>query len=316
MRIIRDYNFVVPQDQGAAVAIGNFDGVHKGHLSVIELARTISMADNCPLGVMTFEPHPRSYFAPDAPSFRLMNATARANRLEKLGVDKLYELNFNAALSNLSAEEFCTNVIVGGLNLSHVVVGGDFAFGKGRSGNFDTLTEFGEKLGFGVTQAPLIADEHGAFSSTSIRTALSDGRPEDAARMLGHWHRIEGAVEGGDQRGRDMGYPTANLSLDGLHLPKFGVYAVLVDILDGPLAGEYQGAASIGLRPTFGGTVPNLEVFLFDFSGDLYGANLSVGLIAFQRPELKFDTVEALTRQIDEDCVESLRILADVSRSG
>ncbi len=310
MRIIRDYQYISDADKGAAVAIGNFDGVHRGHQSVIDLARGKAVDLGCPLGILTFEPHPREYFAPNAPSFRLMNAEARAHRLEKLGVERLYELNFNAALSSLTATEFAKDVIVGGFGLKHVVIGSDFFFGKNRGGTADMLVEMGAEMGFGVTIAPLVADDLGEFSSTNIRNALTAGEPEHAARMLGHWHRIEGKVVGGDQRGRDLGYPTANLAIDGLHPPKFGVYAVLVDVLEGPHKGHYHGAASIGLRPTFGGEFPNLEVFIFDFSGDIYGADISVALVGFQRPELKFDSLEALITQIDEDCIESKKILA------
>jgi riboflavin kinase / FMN adenylyltransferase len=310
MRIIRDYQYVSEADKGASAAIGNFDGVHLGHQSVIDLARSKSIDLNCPLGVLTFEPHPREYFAPDAPSFRLMNAEGRAHRLEKLGVKRLYELNFNAAISGLTAKEFARDVIKGGFGLKHVVVGADFSFGKGREGNAEMLADMGRDMGFGVTIAPLVTDALGEFSSTNIRAALSDGRPEDAARMLGHWHRIDGRVVGGDQRGRDLGYPTANLAIDGLHPPKFGVYAVLIDILEGPHEGQYHGAASIGMRPTFGGDFPNLEVYIFDFSGDIYGIAISVALVAFQRPELKYDTLDALIKQIDADCVESRTILA------
>ena len=293
---------------GATVAIGNFDGVHLGHQSVIELAR--KAAPDAPLGVMTFEPHPREYFAPDAPPFRLMRADTRAHRLEKLGVERLYELNFNTALSSLTPEEFARDVISEGLGLAHVVVGADFCFGKGRAGNAEDLQRFGEQYGFGVTIAPLMEYSEHAVSSTAIRNALSEGRPADAKEMLGHWHRIEGVVIGGEQRGRELGFPTANMSIDGLHQPRFGVYAVLVDVLDGPHAGSYHGAASIGVRPMFGGVVPNIETFLFDFSGDLYGATLSVGLVEFLRPELKFDGLEALTAQMDADCAQAREILA------
>ena len=312
MRIVRDYQFTTDHDKGAAVAIGNFDGVHLGHRTVIDLAKSAAKSQIAPLGILTFEPHPREYFAPDAPPFRLMNAAARAHRLEKLGVDILYELNFNAALSALSAEEFARDVLAGGFGLNHVVVGADFCFGKGRSGTADDLVDFGKTYGFGTTIAEIKADAKGEFSSTNIRKALSEGHPEDACRMLGHWHRIDGEVVAGDQRGRDLGFPTANLPIDGLHLPKFGVYAVLVDVLSGPHQGQYQGAASIGVRPTFGGDFPNLEVFLFDFSGDLYGADLSVALVAFQRPEEKFDDLPALIRQMDLDCEESRRILTSL----
>jgi len=308
MRIVRDYEFVEDQDRGATVAIGNFDGVHLGHQSVIELAR--KAAPDAPLGVMTFEPHPREYFAPDAPPFRLMRAETRAHRLEKLGVERLYELNFNTALSSLTPEEFARDVISEGLGLAHVVVGADFCFGKGRAGDAEDLQRFGEQYGFGVTIAPLMEYSEHAVSSTAIRNALSEGRPADAKEMLGHWHRIEGVVIGGEQRGRELGFPTANMSIDGLHQPRFGVYAVLVDVLDGPHAGSYLGAASIGVRPMFDGEVPNIETFLFDFSGDLYGATLSVGLVAFLRPELKFDGLDALIAQMDADCAEARELLA------
>ncbi|OBY26107.1 bifunctional riboflavin kinase/FAD synthetase [Leisingera sp. JC1] len=308
MRIVRDYQFVEHQDRGATVAIGNFDGVHLGHQSVIELAR--KAAPGAPLGVMTFEPHPREYFAPDAPPFRLMRAETRAHRLEKLGVERLYELNFNTALSSLTPEEFARDVISEGLGLAHVVVGADFCFGKGRAGNAEDLQRFGEQYGFGVTIAPLMEYSEHAVSSTAIRNALSEGRPADAKEMLGHWHRIEGTVIGGEQRGRELGFPTANMSIDGLHQPCFGVYAVLVDVLDGPHKGSYHGAASVGVRPMFGGVVPNIETFVFDFSGDLYGATLSVGLVAFLRPEMKFDGLDALIAQMDADCAEARDILA------
>ena len=279
MRIIRDYQFVAPEDRGASVAIGNFDGVHLGHQAVIEIAKAAGKSLSAPLGILTFQPHPRQYFAPEAPSFRLMSAQARSNRLAKLGVERLYELNFNAAMSALSPREFAQLVIADGLGLTHVVVGADFCFGKGRAGNVDDLVAFGKEMGFGVTVAPLLSNAVGEVSSTAIRDALSDGRPRDAATQLGHWHRIEGPVIGGEQRGRELGYPTANMALDGLHLPKLGVYAVLVEILEGPFKGEYHGAASLGVRPMFGENTPNLETFIFDFSGDLYGTKLSIGLV-------------------------------------
>ncbi|WP_299944051.1 bifunctional riboflavin kinase/FAD synthetase [uncultured Ruegeria sp.] len=309
MQIIRDFQFIEPEDRGASVAIGNFDGVHLGHQSVIELARNAE--PNAPLGVMTFEPHPREYFAPDAPPFRLMRGNARAHRLEKLGVRKLYELPFNAALAGLSPEAFAKNVICDGLGLSHIVVGADFCFGKGRSGTPQDLIDFGEEFGFGVTIAPLMERSDNVVSSTAIRTALSEGRPRDAATMLGHWHRIEGEVVGGEQRGRELGFPTANMSIEGLHPPKFGVYAVLVDVLDGPHQGSYRGAASVGTRPMFHGEVPNIETYLFDFSGDLYGSTLSVGLVDYLRPEMTFDSLDGLISQMDADCARARKILAN-----
>ena len=285
--------------------MGNFDGVHLGHRSVIDLARGAA-----PLGVITFEPHPRQVFQPDAPPFRLMNAEARANRLAKLGVDHLYQLQFNKALAALTPEEFAREVLVEGLAISHILVGADFCFGKDRAGKAADLQALGARFGFATTIAPLLAIEGQEVSSTAIRTALAEGRPGDAAAMLGHLHRIEGEVVHGEKRGRELGYPTANMALTGLHLPRFGVYAVKVDVLGGPQAGAYMGAASLGVRPMFQGQVPNLETYLLDFKGDLYGHHLSVALVDFLRPEMKFDGLPALITQMEADCARAREILA------
>ena len=306
MRIITTWKGLDPADRGASVAMGNFDGVHRGHQAVIGLAR----AADAPLGVVTFEPHPRQVFSPEAPPFRLMNAAARAHRLEKLGVQRIYQLPFTGDLAGLTPRAFATEVLAQGLGVAHVVVGADFCFGKGRAGSVADLRALGEELGFRVTVADLVADGNDEISSTAIRQSLTEGRPRDAARMLGHWHRIEGPVLHGDKRGRDLGFPTANMSLAGLHLPRFGVYAVKVDVLSGPHVGSYGGAASLGVRPTFGVNAPNLETFLFDFAGDLYGADLSIALIDFLRPELAFTSLPALVTQMDDDCTRAREILA------
>ncbi|KAJ29955.1 bifunctional riboflavin kinase/FAD synthetase [Sulfitobacter pontiacus] len=308
MEIIRDYQFVSASDQGATAAIGNFDGVHLGHRSVIDMAR--AALPDAPLGVVTFEPHPREYFAPDAPPFRLMGAEARAHQLQKIGVDKLYELGFDAALSSLSPRAFAQEVIVDGLGLRHVVVGADFRFGKARAGTAEQLQAFGAEMGFGVTIAPLMAKGPDTVSSTAIRNALTEARPRDAAAMLGHWHRVEGPILHGEKRGRELGYPTANMSIDGLHPPAFGVYAVLVDVLEGPQAGRYHGVASLGVRPMFGENKANLETFIFDFKGDLYGKHVSVALVDHLRGEEKFDSLDALITQMDADSAQARSILA------
>lgn len=292
-------------DRGASVAMGNFDGVHLGHQAVIDLARR----PDAPLGIITFEPHPREFFAPDAPPFRLMNAEARTHRLEKLGVKRLYELPFTAALAGMEAEGFVAKVLVGGLGIAHVTVGADFCFGKGRKGTVETLRRMGADLGFGVTIAELVALDGTEISSTAIRTALAEGRPRDAAHMLGHWHRIEGAVQHGDKRGKGLGFPTANMGVSGLHLPKLGVYAVKVDILTGPHKGTHNGAASLGVRPMFGENLPNLETYIFDFGGDLYGQHLSVALVDYLRPEMTFDGLDALVTQMNADCDRARAIL-------
>ncbi len=308
MEIIRDYQFVSASDQGATAAIGNFDGVHLGHRSVIDMAR--AALPDAPLGGVTFEPHPREYFAPDAPPFRLMGAEARAHQLQKIGVDKLYELGFDAALSGLSPRAFAQEVIVDGLGLRHVVVGADFRFGKARAGTAEQLQAFGAEMGFGVTIAPLMAKGPDTVSSTAIRNALTEARPRDAAAMLGHWHRVEGPILHGEKRGRELGYPTANMSIDGLHPPAFGVYAVLVDVLEGPQAGRYHGVASLGVRPMFGENKANLETFIFDFKGDLYGKHVSVALVDHLRGEEKFDSLDALITQMDADSAQARSILA------
>ena len=308
MRIISDYQFVEDSDRGATAAIGNFDGVHLGHLSVIDMAR--NAAPDAPLGIVTFEPHPRAYFAPKSPPFRLMSSAARASRLAKVGVERLYQLPFNTALASLTPFDFADKVLHQGLGLHHVVVGADFCFGQGRKGTATDLQSFGKDLGFGVTIAPLMAQTDQTISSTAIRAALSEARPRDAAAMLGHWHRIEGPVIGGEQRGRELGYPTANMSIDGLHPPAFGVYAVLADVLEGPHKGSYHGVASMGVRPMFGENKANLETFIFDFKGDLYGTPISVALVEHLRGEEKFDSLEALITQMDADSLRARAILA------
>lgn len=307
MHIHHDWTCLPASARGASVALGNFDGVHLGHRAVIDTAR---QAAEAPLGVITFEPHPRQHFNPDAPSFRLMNAEARANRLARLGVEHLYELPFGPVLAGLTPEAFAREVLVEGLGIAHVTVGQDFCFGKNRAGNSDTLTELGRKLGFGVTIQPLIGDGQRDYSSTAIRHALTEGRTRDAETMLGHWHRIEGEVVHGEKRGRDFGWPTANMQMDGLHLPRLGVYAVLVDVLTGPDRLSCQGVASLGVRPMFGRNSPNLEVHLFDFSGDLYGQHLSVALVQFLRDEARFDSVDALIAQIAADADQARAVLA------
>jgi len=307
MKIIRDHQFVDQRDRGATAAIGNFDGVHQGHMSVIDLAR--NAAPHAPLGVITFEPHPREFFAPDAPPFRLMSRDARAHRLEKVGIDLLYELNFGTQLASLTPEEFARDVLKDGLGIAHVVVGADFCFGKGRAGTAEDLITFGETFGFGVTIAPLLETGAQTVSSTAIRKALSEGKPREAAAMLGHWHRVDGPVITGEQRGRELGFPTANMSIDDIHPPAFGVYAVLVDVLEGPHKGSYQGAASIGVRPMFGENTANLETYIFDFKGDLYGTPLSIALVEHLRGEENFDSLDALITQMDADCAKARSIL-------
>lgn len=318
MKRITSLSGLTQAERGAFAAIGNFDGVHLGHQAVLALSRDGAAARGAPLAVLTFEPHPREVFRPDDPPFRLMNAEARAHRLEKLGVDILYELPFDRALFELTAAEFAGRILKDALGVAGVTVGADFCYGKGRLGNAETLRTAGRELGFDVRVADLVGlESHGEHvSSTAIRTALHEGQPHRAAEMLGHWHRIEGPVLHGAKRGRTLGYPTANMAISGLHPPKFGVYAVLVEVVTGPHAGHYRGVASLGVRPMFGVNAPNIETHLFDFDGDLYGEHLSIGLVRFLRPEMTFDGLDGLIAQIRRDETEAREILADVPLTG
>ncbi len=312
MRIFTTWHDLTETDRGASAAIGNFDGVHLGHQAVIDIARAESARSGVPLGIVTFEPHPRQAFAPGAPPFRLMNAETRAHRLDRLGVKFLYQLEFGPELYGLTPKRFARDILAGGLGLSHAVVGEDFRFGKARAGNARDLQAFGHEFGFRVSTARLVEDRGAEVSSTAIRRKLAEGRPREAAAMLGHWHRIDGPVLRGDRRGKTLGYPTANMSIMDLHPPKFGVYAVRVDVLDGPHRGSYAGAASIGVRPMFGANPPNLETHIFDFEGELYGTRLSVALVEYLRPELKFESIAPLIEQMSADCVRARRIIADL----
>lgn len=306
MRIVEGYRDLAADRKGAAAAIGNFDGVHRGHRVLIGDAA----AAGDPVAVISFEPHPRRLFQPDAPPFRLTTAAEKARLLEAAGVDILYNITFDHALSGMAATDFVTTVLVEGLGVRHLVVGADFRFGKGRAGDATLLRTLGTRLGFGVTVQRLVGDETGDFASTAIRVLVEQGRCEEAARQLGRWHTVSGPVIKGDQRGRALGYPTANLAFGEQLAPRYGVYATWVDVLDGPHAGRHAGVASIGERPTFGVNAPNFEVHLFDFSGDLYGARISVGMVRFLRGEVAFDGVGPLIEQMDRDSEDARAILA------
>ena len=308
-RILRNYVDVPQNYKGSAVAIGNFDGVHLGHLEVIKAADRQAGLIGGKQAILTFEPHPRQHFAPKAPPFRLMTAISKLHQLASTDAQVVFELKFGKDLAGMTAEEFSKRVLADGLGIACAVVGEDFCFGKGRAGTVDDLRRHGAEYGFGVQVVPIAGDAGLRWSSTSIRTALTEGRTGDAKHMLGRWHRVEGNVIAGERRGRKLGYPTANVSLNGLHLPRFGVYSVLVNVRTGPHAGNYKGAASIGARPTFGSNAANLEVFIFDFSADIYGETISVALVEFQRPEVAFASAESLIAQMKIDCEQSRKIL-------
>jgi riboflavin kinase/FMN adenylyltransferase len=298
--------------RGAVLAIGNFDGVHLGHQQVIADARALAAAKNVPLGVMLFDPHPQQFFAPDAPPFRLTRLVTRAALLADLGVDFTLALPFDATMAACEAEDFISDILLAQLGVSAVCVGYDFCFGKGRRGNFAMLQDIGGEVGFDTfaTEAVLQPDSTSPFSSSAIRNFLRDGDPEQAAQLMGHAFAIEAEVQKGDQRGRTIGFATANMPLHDYVLPKFGVYAVSAEVLDGAFAGQtLKGVANLGMRPTVGTDKPRLESHFFDFEGDLYGANLRVSLLHFIRPEQKFDSLDALKAQISMDSDQAREML-------
>jgi len=314
MRIFRHFRDVPNAYKGAVVAVGNFDGVHRGHQALIAEARRMAEERNAPLGVLAFEPHPQEFFRPSPESFRLTPFRAKARLVAELGADVMYALDFNTEMATMPAEDFVMNVLVGALGIGAIVVGKDFQFGKGRAGNTTMLAYMGEMEGFGVTIFdPVIAHGDDKISSTEIRDALKAGKPDIAARLLGHHWSVEARVEHGDKRGRTIGYPTANMKLTDVMKPAFGVYAVRANVLeDDHVASTHGGVANFGIRPMFETEVPLLETFLFDFSGDLYGKHMQVELIAYLRPEAKFDSVDALIAQMNMDADAARAVLAAV----
>lgn len=309
IRVIRGWKGLTEGDRGAAVAMGSFDGVHLGHQQVIELAHRAATDLGAPLGVITFDPHPRVYFRPEEPAFRLMKTDQQARALEKLNVDILYVLPLDAELAGMTDREFATQVLHKGLGARHVAVGFDNSFGKGRSGSPATMRQYGAELGFGVSVAEPVGDGSGEkFSSTAVRDALRDGRPDIAAEILGRPFAIEGPVQRGRQLGRKLGFPTANVDLGDYVAPKFGVYAVRTRLSDGR---QFDGVANIGVNPTVQGvTRPLLEVWLFDFDEDIYDRIIETDLIAFLRPEEKFDGLETMTDQVMRDADNARRVLS------
>jgi riboflavin kinase / FMN adenylyltransferase len=303
MRILRHPDRLEAADRGSVVAVGNFDGVHLGHRAVLDFTREIARREAAPLALLTFEPHPYQVFHPQAPPFRLTPFRAKTHRIEALGIDLLLVLHFDLTLAQVSAEDFVRMFLVEGLGARHVVIGYDFHFGHRRGGTPALLQELGRRHGFGVSVLqPIAAGDGAVYSSTRIRQHLTAGQPREAARLLGHPFEIEGRVETGDKRGRTIGFPTANLSLGDYLRPAGGVYAVRVGIEEGAGAlAWHDGVANLGTRPTVGGSDLRLEAHLFDFSGDLYGRHLRVGLVEHLRPERKFAGLDALKAQIAED---------------
>jgi riboflavin kinase/FMN adenylyltransferase len=305
LTVYHDWRDLPDSARGATVALGNFDGVHLGHAHVLRTAH--AARPDAKLAVLTFEPHPRELFRPDDPPFRLTSSADRAAALAALGVRILYELPFDAAFSQMDAQTFVADVLRAGIGAVHLTCGPDFAFGRRRGGGVGLLAARAEALGMGMAVATVLSDETGPITATRIRRDLQDGYPERATAALGRPWAITGDVAHGDKRGRTIGFPTANVAL-GRHLePARGVYAVTVRLPDGAV---HPGVANIGRRPTVNaGTESRLEANLFDFSGDLYGAEVSVSLHAFLRGERKFSGLDELRAQIAADAAEARRLL-------
>ncbi|MCA0304861.1 MAG: bifunctional riboflavin kinase/FAD synthetase [Proteobacteria bacterium] len=303
-----DWQSVPEALRGAVVALGNFDGVHRGHQALVARAVEQGQAMKAPVVALTFEPHPRRFFVPDTAPFRLTLLPAKRRLLAQHGVQAMVAQRFDAAFSALSPDAFFEDVLLQGLGARHVVCGFDFTFGARRSGNVERLRERGAERGIGVSALDPVMREGEIYSSTRIREALRAGAVVEAAELLGQPWEIEGTVEQGDQRGRTIGFPTANVAL-GEHLrPRFGVYAVRV-LVDGETAWR-PAVANLGRRPTFGKLQENFEVHLFDFAGALYGKTLRVSLEDFIRPEMKFAGLDALKAQIAADGDAARKVLA------
>jgi riboflavin kinase/FMN adenylyltransferase len=307
MQIVRDWRGLSEALKGAAVAVGAFDGVHRGHQAVIAGARDAAERLGAPLGVVSFDPHPRRWFQKDAAPFRLMTAEQMAEALAPLGVDILYLLPFDAEMAGMTDAAFAERVLSDGLGIRHAAVGFDFTFGKGRSGSPEALRAYGKRLSFTVSVAERLDDADGLkLSSSAVREALKAGDMARAAAILGRPFAIRGEVIHGDKRGRTIGVPTANIALGDYMRPAYGVYATRSRLADGRIV---DGVASLGVRPMYALETPLLEVWLFDFDGDLYGQTLDTELVAWLRGEETFDGLDALKTQIDADAAAARAVL-------
>ncbi|HEV2302727.1 MAG TPA: bifunctional riboflavin kinase/FAD synthetase [Stellaceae bacterium] len=315
IRVIRHPGSASGHPRRSVLAMGNFDGVHKGHAALIGHARDRARAEARPIAVLTFEPHPRGVFRPSTEPFRLTPFRVKERELTRLGIELLFVQHFDMTFAAISAEAFIEEILVGAIGAAHIVVGYSCTFGNARRGTPELLREMAARSGFGVTVLdPVRGADATAYSSTHIRELLQAGKPRQAADLLGRLWEIDGRVMQGDRRGRTIGFPTANLGLGEYLHPRLGVYAVRVrgDGPDDPLAGRAaDGVANLGLRPTVGGLEPRLEAHLFDLDRDLYGRHLRVAFVDFIREERKFSGLDALKAQIAEDAARARAILAE-----
>ena len=310
IRVIKSLSEIANDDKNTVAAVGNFDGVHLGHRKIIEHAKTIADRVGARPSVLTFEPHPRALFQTDGVPFRLSTSVSKARALSETGIDLIFELQFDQTFAQLSAEEFVVKVLKNSLQLNHVVCGYDFVFGHRRRGTAEILETLGSQVGIGVTTIPAVSEKDGAvYSSTRVRQCLAEGDPIGASELLGRPWSFSAFVETGDQRGRTIGFPTCNLRLHDLVHPSHGVYAVFVQIEN---EGKwFPGVANFGRRPTVNDRGALFEVNLFDIERDLYNKRLTVCIMDFIRPELKFDGLDALKTQIALDAASARAILAN-----
>jgi len=303
-----DHRETVPESlRGAIIALGNFDGFHLGHQAVAKEAIDWARSDGRPAIIATFDPHPVRFFRPDVPPFRLTTLEQRQELYLAAGATAMLVFHFDGELAGTSAEDFITKVLLDRLGAHGVVSGEDFTFGQGAKGNVALLQGFGAEHGLMSRTVGAVIDDGRAISSSRVREALREGDPEEAARLLTRPFAVRGVVQHGDKRGREIGYPTANLTLETYLRPKYGIYAVTGRIL--ATGQELKGAANVGMRPQFEPPKELLEPYFFDFSGDLYGQEIEVAFHHFLRGEAKFDTLDALTVQMAADCEEARRLL-------
>lgn len=305
MLLLRDSSPIPLECLGSVLALGNFDGLHAGHVSVIGTALALARYADRPMGVMTFEPHPRRVFNPSLPTLRILPFSEKLRLLRAMGVDFVRVVRFTRKFAQTAAPEFIVRDLHEALEVAHVVTGDDFLFGNNREGSSAMLHAMALALGFAATACPQVDVDGERCSSTRIREDLAEGKVEAAARQLGRPYRFAGHVQQGDKRGRALGFATANLFLPPVFLPAFGIYAARATVRGKPV----DGVANLGVSPTFGHTRPRLEMHLFDWSGDIYGERIEVELMRFIRPERKFDAVEALKQQIAQDCEQARALL-------
>jgi riboflavin kinase / FMN adenylyltransferase len=314
MHVFHGYENVPEELRGAALAIGNFDGVHRGHQALLARARERAAASSRHgsahlAGAIVFEPHPREFFYPERPHFRLTSLAQKLARFERHGLDLAVVLPFDEKLACMTPADFVEKVLVAGLGVRHVVVGYDFFFGRSRGGSAEDMQRMGAELGFGVSVIAPVAERGEVFSSSAIRAEIAQGDVKGAAQMLGHWWSVTGTVVGGFKRGTGMGFPTANISLPKSIVLAHGIYAVFVDV-----GGDrHLGAAYLGTRPTFDNGPAVLEIFLLDFDGNLYGRDIEVSFVDFIRGDRRFEGMDALKVQIAADCQRARDILSEAA---